>query len=111
MDADKHFPWARLGVRNQCGASKKSLKRMTLIISIVRLFLALRSTQILRGTVSAVLKAGRVLIIAPASMKAIWAQELRRWLVDSTVPVAIVNSSSRLEDSPARGVWIINYDF
>jgi len=55
-------------------------------------------------------RVGRVLIIAPASMKAIWAQELRRWLVDSTVPVAIVNGSSRLEDSPARGVWIINYE-
>jgi SNF2 family DNA or RNA helicase len=54
--------------------------------------------------------AGRVLIIAPASMKAIWAQELYQWLVDPTVSVAVVNGPTRPAELPAHGVWIINYE-
>jgi SWI/SNF-related matrix-associated actin-dependent regulator 1 of chromatin subfamily A len=52
----------------------------------------------------------KVLIIAPASMKIIWALELRKWLVDKQIPIMILKGQTKPLDLPHDGIWIVNYE-
>jgi SWI/SNF-related matrix-associated actin-dependent regulator 1 of chromatin subfamily A len=52
----------------------------------------------------------KVLIIAPASMKIIWALELRKWLVDKQLPIMILKGQTKPLDLPHDGIWIVNYE-
>jgi SWI/SNF-related matrix-associated actin-dependent regulator 1 of chromatin subfamily A len=52
----------------------------------------------------------KVLIVAPASMKIIWALELRTWLVDRQLPIMILKGQTKPLDLPHDGIWIVNYE-
>jgi SWI/SNF-related matrix-associated actin-dependent regulator 1 of chromatin subfamily A len=52
----------------------------------------------------------RVLIVTPASMKIVWALELRKWLVDRRVSIHVIKGSTKRADLPRDGVWIVNYE-
>ena len=52
----------------------------------------------------------KVLIVAPASMKIIWALELRKWLVDKQLPIMILKGQTKPLDLPHDGIWIVNYE-
>jgi SWI/SNF-related matrix-associated actin-dependent regulator 1 of chromatin subfamily A len=84
-------------------------------------FLASRSAALLAdemGTGKTIQVAGfinltaprKVLIVAPASMKIIWTLELRKWLVDTQIPIVILKGQTKPLDLPSEGVWIINYE-
>jgi SWI/SNF-related matrix-associated actin-dependent regulator 1 of chromatin subfamily A len=52
----------------------------------------------------------KVLIIAPASMKIIWALELRKWLVDKQLSIMILKGQTKPLDLSHDGIWIVNYE-
>jgi hypothetical protein len=52
----------------------------------------------------------KVLIVAPASMKIIWALELRKWLADTQIPIMILKGRTKPLDLPSDGIWIVNYE-
>jgi SWI/SNF-related matrix-associated actin-dependent regulator 1 of chromatin subfamily A len=52
----------------------------------------------------------KVLIVAPASMKIIWTLELRKWLVDTQIPIMILKGRTKPLDLPHDGIWIVNYE-
>jgi SWI/SNF-related matrix-associated actin-dependent regulator 1 of chromatin subfamily A len=52
----------------------------------------------------------KVLIVTPASMKTIWALELRKWLVDRQTPIMILKAQTKPLDLPHDGIWIVNYE-
>jgi SWI/SNF-related matrix-associated actin-dependent regulator 1 of chromatin subfamily A len=56
------------------------------------------------------LRPRKALIVVPASMKIIWALELRKWLVDKQIPIMILKGQTKPLDLPHDGVWIVNYE-
>jgi SWI/SNF-related matrix-associated actin-dependent regulator 1 of chromatin subfamily A len=84
-------------------------------------FLASRSAALLAdemGTGKTIQIAGllnllrprKVLIVVSASMKIIWALELRKWLVDTQIPIMILKGQTKPLDLPHDGIWIVNYE-
>ena len=84
-------------------------------------FLASRSAALLAdemGTGKTIQLAGllnltaprRVLVVTLASMKIVWALELRKWLVDRLIPIMVLKGGTKPQDLREEGIWIVNYE-